>query len=131
MSFDLFQQRRNFNARCMWWSRDEGDEYEEDELVYKRIPNGYFYAKEINAETKDNNVLGGVIMVDRTSVTIESADDLIDIQSQIQAKNNVLVKYQGDLWRVESVQKKKARIQNSEFGKPTHVSHYWYLNLVK
>ena len=131
MSFDLFQQRRNFNERCMWWIRDENEEYEEDELVYKRIPNGYFYAKEVNAETKDNNVIGGVIMVDRTSVTIESADDLIDIQSQIEAKNNVLVKYQNALWRVESVQKRKAHIQNSEFGKPTHVSHYWYLNLVK
>ena len=131
MSFDLFQQRRNFNERCLWWTRDEDDEYEEDEYIYNRVPEGTFWAKELNAETGDNNVIGGVVMVDRTSVTIESADDLIDIQSRIQAKNNVLVKYQGSLWRVESVQKRKARIQNSEFANDAHVSHYWYLNLIK
>lgn len=131
MAFDLFQQRRNFNERCLWWARNEDEEYEEDEYVYKRVPDGSFYAKELNAETKDNNIIGGVIMVDRSSVTIESADDLIDIQAKVEAKNNVLVKYQNELWRVESVQKRKARIQNSEFANDTHVSHYWYLNLVK
>lgn len=129
MAFDLFQQHRNFNELCLWWLRKETED--EDELVYKRVPEGSFYAKEVNAETSDNNIINGVVMVDRTSVTIESSDDLIDIQTYVKAKNNVLVQYQGDYWRVESVQKRKTRAQNSEFAVDSQVSHFWYLSLVK
>lgn len=132
MSFDLFQSRRNMNERCRWWSRNESDEIEENELRYKRVPSGYFYAKEVNAEVQDDNIIGGVFMTDKTSVTIMSSDDLISLQNeQLDIRNKVLVEYQGELWRVDNVQKRKARIQNTEFGNVNRVSHYWYLSLIK
>lgn len=131
MAFDLFQSRRNCHERCLWWVRNESDDYESDELVYKRIPDGMFYAKEVSAETTDNNIIGGVAMIDRSNVTIESADDLMDIQRYVLNKINVMVKYQDDFWRVESMQRRKSKIQNSEFANSNNVSHYWYLNLVK
>ena len=132
MGFDLFQSRRNMNEYCRWWTRKESDDAEEDELVYKRAPSGSFYAKEINAEVQDDNIIGGILMTDKTSVTIQACDNLQELyNAQQDVRNRVLVEYQGELWRVDSVQKRKARIQNSEFAKAEYVSHYWYLSLIK
>ena len=132
MGFDLFQSRRNRNERCRWWARNEADEYEEDELIYQRVPSGYFYASEVNAETQDDNIIGGIFNTDKTSVVIMSPDDLSSLYSvQQDIRNKVIVQYQGELWRVDNVQKRKARIQNSEFGRIASISHYWYLSLIK
>ena len=132
MGFDLFQSRRNFNEECRWWSRNEKDEYEEDELLYKRTPRGHFWAKEVNAEVQDDNIIANFFAADKTSVTIMSSDDLSDLYNDEQdVQNRVLVEYQGKIWRVENVQKRKARIQNTEFGKVEESSHYWYLSLIK
>lgn len=125
MAFDLFQSRRNFNERCRWWTRNESDDFEDNELVYKRIPSGMFYAKEANANTDDNNVISGTFMFSRSTVTIISPDDLRGI------KPKDIIEYQEELWRVDNIQNKKARIQNSEFAVATNVSHYWYLTLIK
>ena len=132
MSFDLFQSRRNMNEQCRWWSRNESDSVPDSELRYKRVPRGVFSAKEVNAEVQDDNIIGGVFMTDKTSVTIMSSDDLSDLYNETQdITNKVLVEYQGEMWRCDSVQKRKARIQNTEFGKVSKVSHYWYLSLIK
>lgn len=133
MGFDLFQSRRNFNERCSWWSREESGIYEEDMLVYReKKPSGVFYAKEANAEVQGDNLIGGIIMAEKTSVTIMSADDLTSLYNHIyDLKDKVLVEYQGQIWRVDSVQKRKARIQNSEFANIRRVSHYWYLSLIR
>lgn len=134
MSFDLFQSRRNMNEYCRWWLRNESEEEEEDKLIYKRVPAGYFYAVEVTAEVQDDNMIGGVFMADKTSVTIKSSDDLSNIYNYNEnedIRNKVIVEYQGQLWRVDNVQKRKARIQNSEFANPELVSHYWYLSLIK
>ena len=64
-------------------------------------------------------------MIDRTRITIESPDNLSDI------KSNDIVEYQGEFWRVDNVQKKKSRQQNSEFVNSNNVSYYWYLSLIK
>lgn len=130
--YDIFQSRRNQNEYCRWWSRKEDDENEDDELVYNRTPSGSFYAEEVNAEVQDDNVIAGIIMADKTSVTIKSSDDLTSLfNSKKDIRNKVIVEYQGELWRVETVQKRKARIQHSEFGNPNFVSHTWYLSLIK
>ena len=132
MTFDLFQSRRNMNEECRWWSRNESDEIEEDELIFKRVPRGFFYVKEVNAEVQDDNIIAGIFAADKTSVTIMSADDLSDLYNDEQdVRNRVLVEYQGELWRVDNVQKRKARIQNTEFGRVEQASHYWYLSLIK
>lgn len=125
MAFDIFQSRRNYNEPCKWWSRNEGEEYDEDVLIHKRVPTGTFWAKEISPETDDNNIIGGVFMVDRDAVTIVSPDNLFGI------KDRDWVEYQGEIWRIDNVQKRKARMQNSEFAADRNVSHYWYLSLIK
>ena len=132
MGFDLFQSRRNMNEQCRWWSRNESDSVPDNELRYKRVPRGCFAAKEVNAQAMDDNIIGGVFMTDKTSVTIMSSDDLTDLFNEQQnITNKVLVEYQGEMWRCDDVQVRKARIQNTEFGKTNKVSHYWYLSLIK
>ena len=127
MGFDIVQSRNGYNERCKWWSRKQIDNEEvfDNELVYKRIPDGMFMAKEVNAVTDVNNVLQGVVMVKRTNVTLKSADDLSGLSSED------IVEYDGEIWFVTSVQRSKARMQNTYFAKDRYCSHYWYLELRK
>lgn len=125
MGFRFMQQHRNYNERCRWWKRNENIEDGDSDLIYKRIPEGIFYAKEANAETNDDNIINGTFMINRTNVTIETLDDILGIESED------FVEYEGELWRVTGVQKRKARIQHSEFGRATDVPFHWYLNLRK
>lgn len=125
MGFDIFQSRRNYNICCRWWSRAQYADIEEDELVYNRVPSGTFWAKEVNAEATTDNVIGGVFMLERTTVTIKSPDDLSPIKSKD------LVEYQGEKWVVVSVQKSKAKVQNTYYAEDKNCSHFWYLELRK
>ena len=125
MSFDLFQSRNTYNEPCKWWKRDERDQFDPDELVFKRVPDGTFMAKEVSPQRDQNIQVGGSFMFDRTSVTIKSPDNLEDIKSEY------IVEYQGEKWIVVSVQKSKARMQNTFFAADKNCSHYWYLELRK
>lgn len=137
MGYDLFQSRRNYNERCAWWGRDERDEEytdEEleaalvsnaDELIMKRVPSGYFMAKQENPESKRENTIYNIYMTEKTTVTLKTPDDVTGI------KNKDIVLYRGEKWFVVSVQKILARIQQSEYATDHNCSHYWYIELRK
>ncbi len=125
MPIDLFQSRRTYNSLCRWWSRNEDEQYELDKLVLNRVPSGLFWAKETASEQYQDNVVNGMFMFDRTTVVIKSPDDLTGIKSED------IVEYEGELWMVRSVQKRKARIQQSEFASNSQCSHYWFIELRK
>lgn len=125
MGFDLFQSRASYNERCCWWSRNENDEFASDEFIMKRIPTGYFMAKEVSAEREQDITIGGSFMVGRTSVSIKTPDDIYGI------KERDLVEYQGEHWIVDSVQKVKSRKQNNFFSNDKNCSHFWFLELRK
>lgn len=125
MSLDIFQSRVNFNELCRWWTRNESDTYEPDDLIIKRIASGQFHAREVSAEIRQDAVAGNEFMFDKTTITIKSPDDLSMI------KNRDLVEFQGEIWNVQNVQKTKAKIQNTFFADDKHCSHYWYLELRK
>lgn len=125
MGVDLYQNRRDYNVLCHYWKRDERDENTPDELIYKRIPNGCFWAKEMSAEQDRDNIIGGTFNLDSTHITIKSPDDCAGIDSKD------LVEYEGEYWIVVSVQKTKARIGNKMFAKDINCSHYWYIELRK
>ena len=109
MGYDLNQSRRNYNEECIWWSRDERDQNEPNELVMKRIPSGQFMAKEITAEQIQDVIVSNAFIFDKTTTLIKSPDNLIGI------KNKDLIKYRGEFWIVTNVQKSKARVQNTVF----------------
>ena len=125
MSIDIFQSRRNYNEICRWWSRNENDEYSTNELISKRIESGSFCAKEVSPIQLMNTSLSGVFRIDSTHTTIKSPDNLENI------KADDLVEYQGELWRVDDIQKSKAKIQNTLYAYDRNCSHFWYLSLRK
>lgn len=125
MSIDLFRSRRGFNEYCKWWTRNESESIDPARLVMEQKPSGTFYAKEISAETYNDNVLGGMFRFDKTVTVIQSPDDLEGMH------NNDVVLYQGEIWFVRNVQKRKFRIQSTEFATDRHCSHNWYIELRK
>lgn len=123
MGIDIFQSRRNFNERCRWWSRNEDDRYEPSDLISKRVASGQFWAKEMSAMQLMNTNLGNAFRIDSEHTTIKTPDDLDGI------KADDIVEYQGDLWRVDDVQKTKARMQNTQYAEDRKCSHFWYISL--
>lgn len=125
MSFDLFQSRSCYDESCKWWTRDERDKNTPDERIMQRIPSGIFMAKEIAPENAEDIIVANSFMIDKSTVTIKSPDDLTGIKSED------IVEYQGEKWIVANVQKIKAKKQNTFFAKDQNCSHYWFLELRK
>ena len=125
MGFDLFQSRRNYNEPCKWWSRNEDDQYEDSDLIIKRVPTGTFMAKEVAPEQLKDTVIANSFMFEQGMITIKSPDNLMGIKSKD------LVEFQGEHWIVVNVQKSKAKMQNTQYASNKYCSHYWYLELRK
>lgn len=125
MGFDLFQGRRNYNEKCIWWARNEDDIYESQDLIMNRVPSGTFMAKEMSPETKDKGLVSNTFQYEKDNISIKSPDNLKDI------KSNDLVYFRGECWIVNSVQRTKARLQSTVYTKDINCSHYWYLDLRK
>ena len=125
MPIDIFQSRRNYNETCRWWSRIEEDENTSDELISKRVASGTFCAKEMSPMQLMNMNLDGVFRIDSTHTTIKSPDNLEGV------KADDLVEYQGEMWRVDDIQKSKAKMQNTLYASDRNCSHFWYVSLRK
>lgn len=125
MGLDLFQSRNTYHEYCRYWNRDERDIYDNSELAQKRVPSGHFWAKEIASHVNEDQVVAGVFLFEKNTITIKSPDDLSSI------KANDVIEFRGEIWRVDNIQKKQFKIQSNEFSIPSKVSHYWYLNLIK
>lgn len=123
--FDLFQSRATYNEPCKWWTRDERDKYTSDELIMRRIPSGVFVAKEVTAEQRQDMIISGTFLFDRSNITIKSPDNLKGI------KQDDIVLFRNEKWLVVNVQKTKSKTQNTYFADSKNCSHYWYLELRK
>ena len=123
--FDLFQSRATYNEPCKWWTRDERDKYTSDELIMRRIPSGVFVAKEVTAEQRQDMIISGTFLFDRSNITIKSPDNLNGI------KQDDIVLFRNEKWLVVNVQKTKSKTQNTYFADSKNCSHYWYLELRK
>lgn len=84
--------------RCTYWKVKEND-YHNNQIVYERNPDGFFFAKEINSYTNNNQVLADAFLTEEINITLESHDDLSNL------KTNDLVLYDGEVFRVDSIQK--------------------------
>ena len=124
---DLRQSRRNCNEWCRWWTRKDSDKEDEvpDELIYKRTPDGQFWAEEISPERLKNNVIGGAFLFDSSHVSIRTPDNCFGLKSED------LVQYQDEIWIVVDAQKSKARKGSTMFASDKNCPHYWYIELRK
>lgn len=125
MGFDEFQSRRGYNEECVWWSRNEDDDIDVNDLILKRVPSGYFMAKEESPESNRENTIYNTFSLEKTLITIKTPDNIYGI------KQKDLVLFRGEKWFVVSIQKIKARLQQSEFANDKNRSHFWYLELRK
>ena len=126
MPIDIFNSRATYNVICKWWQRKENDDdIDLDEYVSNRVSSGSFHAKEVAPLRKQDAQIGGVFKIENHFLTIKSPDDLKDISEKD------IVEFNGEHWRVISVQRSKARNQNTFFANDKNCSHYWYLELSK
>ena len=125
MAYDKNQSHSTYNKVCYWWHRKEDDVNEPDEIITQRVASGSFYAKEVAPLRNQDIQIGGVFMFEKDAVTLKTPDNVIGLSSED------LVKWDGELWRVVTTQRSKARIQNTFFAKDKKCSHFWYIELRK
>lgn len=103
---DLWTSRREMFNKCTWWAQVEDSPYvESSRLAYKDIPEGDFYAKEINAVNISNQIVENNFMIEMQSVTLLTTDDISAM------KRNDRVLYDNRYWRVDSIQVEKKKKQ--------------------
>ena len=120
---DLFHSRRTNYNKCEYWIRDERDATgSPSQWILYNQSSGTFYAKPVSVRSNQANVLNGVWMLDNNRVTIESDDDIEGIA------RGCLVKYDEELWLVESVQKEKHH-KESEFRK--HPDYKYIISMTR
>lgn len=119
---DMHHSRRGMFNLCAFWVRDESGVGNSDEYIYKTKPTGYFYAKEERAEYDDTGTIMGAFMVHQHSILLRSNDDLTGITK------NSLVRYRGNIWRVDNVQKETIIKESQYLNKP---KYYWYIQIVR
>ena len=106
--------------KCKYWAVDEEEYVDENEITHLFEPSGYFDAKQINAIENSPQVISGVFMFDSNRTTIQTNDDVEDIQK------NYLVEFRNEIWRVENVQRTPIR-KNYQFSE--EVTYTYYLRL--
>lgn len=125
MAYDKNQSHATYNEKARWWHRNETDEVLPDEIIMQRVCSGFFWAKEVAPLRTENIQVGGVFYFEKDTITLKSPDNLDGLESED------LVEFRGEKWRVKSVQRSKAKNQQTFFGHDTKCSHYWYLELRK
>lgn len=123
MSLDIFRSRRGYYEYCRWWTRKIDDNIENSELVSKKVPSGYFYAKEVGSESNNDNAITNVMLAERDTVVIKSPDNLTGI------KVKDIVEFRGDFWRVKDVYRRRTRVQGSQFMDDKDLHYVWQLSL--
>lgn len=117
---DVYHSRRGAYNYCTWWIRDEGGVGNSEKYIYNRKPSGYFYAKKVEVEANDSNIIMGTFLADHHRTMIQSKDDLSGMHE------NAIVKYKGKLWRVENIQADEYTKETEYSSETTYV---WNLTL--
>lgn len=113
----MFTSRRDKHKLCIYWKQDESEYYDKNEIGYLKKPEGKFYAKEVNAQQDSSQTVGGVFMFDSSTVTLKTDDNVSNINK------NDIVKYNDEMWRVVSIQKKPIR-KNAQFMKKSIYTYF-------
>ena len=113
MSVDIYHSRRTNYYRCVYWVRDERTSTgNAAKWVLDKKCSGCFYAKPVSVESNQMNTINGTWALDRDNIAIETDDKVNDL------KRGCIVKYDNNLWLVESIQA-KIHLKKSEFSKHT------------
>lgn len=115
---DIFTSRRtNFN-KCPYWHMDEKwTELHPNEIVAKKTPTGYLYAKEENNLETSNQILVGAFMFESTNIIISTNDSVEDLHP------NDILKYDGKVYRISDIQRKKIKRQSQFSNNPGYKTY--------
>lgn len=114
---DIFHSRRINYHICPYWIRDERDSSgSPQEWVLFNQPSGKIHARPVSPHSNRMNQLNQVWALDTNSTVLETDDDADELS------RGCLVKYDDELWLVESVQK-QPHLKESEFSKHTHYKY--------
>lgn len=120
---DLFHSRRSNYHKCEYWIRDERDKSgSPQEWVLHNQSSGFFWAKPLSVKSTQANVINGSWMLDKNYITLETDDEISDID------RGSVVKFDDQLWLVEAVQR-EIHNKESEFSK--HIDYKYVLSLTK
>lgn len=110
----LLGRRGQFN-RCEYWIRDEDDE-DLSQYTYENESSGVFYAEEVTSEDLRKMIVNGVFMFDESLITLQT-------KGSVSLKKGDLVRYDDDIWIVQSSQVKKTH-KNEQFMRRPSTSTY-------
>lgn len=99
MAIDIYTTRRNFFEKVYYWFYDSKNK-DLNNLIYEKKPNGFFYAREENANTLTKEVIGQYFQVGSSEVAISTYDNASKLRP------NDLVKFKNKLWVIVNIQKK-------------------------
>ncbi len=120
---DLFHSRRTNYHKCEYWVRDKrAASGTPSQWVLYNQSSGTFYAKPLSVKSTQMNVVNGVWALDNNHITLETDDDVIDID------RGCIVKFDEQLWLVEAVQR-EIHNKESEFCK--HIDYKYIISLTK
>ena len=104
----MFTSRRDKFDLCTYWLKDQENPNRAILEYLEYEPSGHFNAKVYSPEYNEKNVIAGSFMLDKETITIVSTDDLAEL------KENDIVEFRGDLYRVDYISKAQIR-KNNEF----------------
>lgn len=120
---DLFHSRRTNYHYCEYWNRDERNRTgNPSQWILDKAVDGTFYAKTVSPKSSQMNVVNGIWANDNNFVTLETDDDINDIN------RGSVVRFDNELWNVESVQREE-HLKESQFS--NHIHYKYYLSLRK
>ena len=106
---DIYGSRRTRYEMCRSFRRDEDDSTPPRDLVSKADPDRVFYAREESPKADINNPIQDMIVFDDSVVTISTEDNVGELSPRW------LVEYDGELWIVKNVQRRRIG-KRSEFS---------------
>ena len=98
---DVFRSRRTEPIECEYWIAKDDVQPTLDQYDMDILPDGTFFASEINSKMDEYQVVEQSFMFRSHNVTLKTNDDISDMTE------NSVVRYDGELWRVKNVQKIK------------------------
>lgn len=114
MTVDLYHSRRINHKRCAYFKRNEDDSVGDMSVwVKNNRPTGYFYARKINTQNKEQANFVNAFEIGRTNCLIETNDEIPDIEV------NDIVVYKNVAWAVTSVQQLE-HLKETEFSDGEH-----------
>lgn len=111
---DLNSSRRDRFNECFYYLKiKDRNVSKTNQLIYDSIPDGSFYAKELNPYSKNNQFIAELFMIEEESVLISTGDDVscLGVNDKIRMNN--------DFYIINNIQAIPLKRNNQYSTKPT------------